>query len=246
MDAGLPGSSNLRARRVFTHAKREGEANEDRWGISDDGLICAVSDGASVSYDPGPWASELVSRFVVDQNLSVAWVREAVDAYTSRYDREAMTWSQQGAFDRGSSASLVSVVCDAGGTVANVWCLGDSLAALIIDDILMLTAPYDHADQFDQAPRLFSTNPLENRWIDDKAIQVRWLRWPLPEVGAVKILLMTDALGRWLLEAPSRERIAMLCDFEDDDRFAEFVEEERAAGRLRRDDTTLAIFERLP
>jgi hypothetical protein len=52
---------------------------------------------------------------------------------------------------------------------------------------------------------------------------------------------MTDALGHWLLSQRDRDAspVSRLPGLRTSKEFARFVQEERAAGRLKRDDTTL-------
>jgi hypothetical protein len=52
---------------------------------------------------------------------------------------------------------------------------------------------------------------------------------------------MTDALGHWFLSQRDRDRspISALRKLKTPKAFARFVDEERAAGRMKRDDTTL-------
>jgi len=55
------------------------------------------------------------------------------------------------------------------------------------------------------------------------------------------LLCMTDALGHWLLSQRDRSPspIGLLRDLRTAKDFTRFVEGERAAGRMKRDDTTL-------
>src|ERR1700730_4621384 len=87
---------------AFTVQKRDDSANEDQWCESPDGMICAVSDGATVSFDSGPWAAILTRRFTNDPNVSYDWIQAAIGEFGVAHDRETMPWMQQAAFDRGS------------------------------------------------------------------------------------------------------------------------------------------------
>jgi hypothetical protein len=65
--------------------------------------------------------------------------------------------------------------------------------------------------------------------------------WFLRPTKMPTLLLMTDAIGRWLLDEPSPARVSMLLDLQDDRSFGEFIERERSEGRLKRDDSTLIV-----
>jgi hypothetical protein len=65
-----------------------------------------------------------------------------------------------------------------------------------------------------------------------------------PEDGAF-LLCVTDALGAWLLSGPEdrAERLRQLLSASSEEALRALVDEERAAGRMRRDDTTLLMLQ---
>ena len=121
----------LRVLRTFSVSKREDTPNEDRHCVSADEMICAVSDGASVSFDSGPWAEIIARRFVENPDISRDWIAAAVEEYRKAYDRDSMSWAYQAAFDRGSFATLLGVVCSPEGRGVKVASFGDSLLAFV-------------------------------------------------------------------------------------------------------------------
>lgn len=231
----------LRVLREFSVTKRDDSPNEDRWHVSLDKTCCAISDGASVSFDSGPWAEILCKKFVESAEVSPAWLAEAVAKYQASYDREVMSWSHQASFDRGSSATLLGVVCSADARLARVFAVGDSLMAFIENGQLVKTFPYSHPDEFDNSPVLFSTSSAENLFFDDEAAREGWYDLIVASHEKPMLLLMTDALGRWLLDDPSQDRVSMLTAIDDEASFSEFVVRERSDGRLKRDDSTLIV-----
>lgn len=238
----VEGTGPLRVLRVFSAPKREDAPNEDRWCISADGASCAVSDGASISFDSGPWAEVLCRKFIESSDVTPEWIEAAVSEYQTPYDRDSMSWSHQAAFDRGSFATLLGVVCSPDGKAARIFALGDTLLAFIDKSQVVRTIPYVQPDEFDKAPTLLSTNRAENRPLDQEAIGHAWYDIELASHEIPTLLLMTDAIGRWLLEDPSPDRVAMLFNLQDDRSFGEFLARERSEHRLKRDDSTLVIF----
>src|SRR5216683_4285697 len=113
---GEYGARPFKLLHAFSVQKRDDTANEDHWRASPDGRICAVSDGASVSFDPGPWASILARRFIEDPGVSREWIQSAIAEYGIAHDRESMPWMLQAAFDRGSFATLLGIAFSPG------WC----------------------------------------------------------------------------------------------------------------------------
>lgn len=227
--------------RAFSVTKTDDQRNEDRWHFSADGSVWAVSDGASVSYDSGPWAEVLVRRFVAEPNVSAQWLTDAVAEYERSYDREAMEWMKQAAFDRGSFATLLGGFVPTDKDSVRLFAIGDTIAALIDGSRVVSTFPYVQPEQFDSAPQLLSTSRIENRLLDDEAIADAWLEIDLSNLATPVVVLMTDAIGRWLLDEPSSDRVQTLLSFTSDQEFSDFVVSERTAGRLRRDDSTLVV-----
>lgn len=239
-------SHRLCIRRAFSTPKTETSPNEDRSCISESGAIWAVSDGASVSYDSGPWAELVVRRFAGEPAVTVEWLNAAIVEYDLGYDREAMEWMQQAAFDRGSFATLLGAVSSPNSSVVRVFAVGDSILAVIDGTEIVRTIPYDEPEQFDAAPRLLSTSRFENRQFDEKTISEAWSDVDLSSLSDPILILMTDAIGRWLLDKPDAQRVAVLLEIADQQGFVEFVERERAEGRLRRDDSTLLVIGQSP
>jgi Protein phosphatase 2C len=231
----------LRVLRVFSIPKRQDTGNEDHACVSDDGSICAVSDGASISFDSGRWAEILARRFVSNQDISKLWIEAAIQEYRSTHDREAMSWAYQAAFDRGSFATLLGIVCAPDGRGVRTFALGDTLLAFTDSGKVLLTLPYLQTDEFDKSPSLISTNPLENNSLDDETLWYSWRVLTVASHDAPKLLLMTDAIGRWLLEQRDSDRASQLLDIPDEAAFASFVDRERAEGRMKRDDSTLVV-----
>lgn len=199
----------------------------------------AVSDGASVSFDSGPWAGLLVEEFVARDEPIAHWLGDAAHRYGSSYDRDAMDWMQQGAFDLGSFASFLGIRPSQDGRGLDVTAVGDSLLAVLDSDALTLTFPYTSAEQFDASPRLLSTDVRHNRR-DSTEPLILHQTIHHGSGSRRRYLLMTDALGHWLLSYP--DRVPELLELTEMG-IIEFVASERASGRLRRDDTTLLVCE---
>lgn len=229
--------------RGFTVAKRDGEGNEDAWQHSHKGAG-AVSDGASVSFDSASWSRLLARRYAQHPEFDAAWLQEAIAAYGKLHDRDRLPWMQQAAFDNGSFASLLGLRDSGSGRVA-VLAIGDSLAVLCDGDRIVASFPYEAPEEFDARPQLLSTNPAENRFLDEPgALAERQCEWDLGPLQNPAVLCVTDALGRWLLSERGREPspIALLRRVKKPRAFARLVRAEREAGRLRRDDTTLLVY----
>jgi hypothetical protein len=230
----------------FTVPKSQGQRNEDKFQHNSRKGICALSDGASVSFDSEHWSEILVRRFAQEPTFSAEWLANAIAQFTKKYDRDSLPWMKQAAFDRGSFASLLGVCLSDDGNAVEVLAIGDSLAVLCDGDKIKDTFPYREASQFDQRPQLLCTNPRENQFIfEEDFLSGCFIRWSFRGLEQPLLLCMTDALGQWLLSwnDSSHSPISILRKLETPKQFERFVHAERAAARMKKDDTTLLAIE---
>lgn len=219
----------------------EDQRNEDSFHRSRKGVY-ALSDGASVSFDSASWARILVKRYARKPEFTHAWLAAAIAEFRKLYDRESMPWMQQASFDRGSFASLLGVRMIDAGRLIQVFSIGDSLAVLCDGDSIRATFPLAKASEFTRSPQLLCTNPVQNAFLDKIDINYDLVAdWSFRGLEKPALLCMTDALGHWLLSRRDAEPspVSILRKVRTPNAFARFVRDERAAGRMKRDDTTL-------
>ena len=226
---------------AFSTPKGDDKHNEDRFHRSAKGVY-ALSDGASVSFDSASWARILVRRYARNPEFTRAWLAAAIAEFRKLYDRDSMPWMQQASFDRGSFASLLGVRVIDDGRAIQVFSIGDSLAVLCDGDRIKATFPLAKASEFTRSPQLLCTNPMQNAFLDKVDINYDLVAdWSFRGLEQPALLCMTDALGHWVLshrdDDPSP--ISILRRVRTPSAFARFVRDERAAGRMKRDDTTL-------
>lgn len=230
---------------VYSISKVEGQPNEDRYYSSSRKGVHALSDGASVSFDPAAWAQILVRRYAQNQKVTREWIGGAIAEFNKLHDRDTMPWMKQASFDRGTFASLLGVRIFNEGKHIQVLSIGDTLAVLCDGDTICSTIPYIEAAEFDQRPQLLCTNPAENAFVEAANFDFyRFSDWTLCGLEQPALLCMTDALGHWVLSQRAQEPspIGVLRGIGSSKAFANFVHAERHAGRMRRDDTTLMAF----
>jgi hypothetical protein len=228
------------------------EANEDRLCACDRRQVYVLSDGASESYNSALWAELIVDAWAAAPpgRRVVRWLRKAMAEYDARSDTAKMSWSQQAAFERGSFASLLALSWDDESNL-RATAVGDSVVLVVTDSQLHWSFPYTTAEQFRARPELLSTVPKHNltpflragrRAIKDhKPGGPCHAVVPLTPRDGASILCVTDALGAWLLSGSDdrSERLRRILSVTSENALLALVEEERAAGRMRRDDTTL-------
>jgi hypothetical protein len=212
----------------------EPHLNEDALCLNVKGVY-AISDGAAESFASRRWAQLLVCRYIREARIDEKWVAHAIAAYNEAFDRATMPWSAQAGFDRGSFATLLGIQFDPSG----VWVvgIGDSLAVLDDGDEIHDTFPYNEPEQFRAKPLLLSTIHDRNGAILGGNFSTYWR---LDGMDSPKLFCMTDAIGAWLLSARA-ERMARLRALKTRAEFIALVEEARADGTMRRDDTTLLV-----
>jgi hypothetical protein len=226
---------------AFSFAKGDSKDNEDCFHRSARGVY-ALSDGASVSFDSASWARILVRRYARKPEFTCEWLAAAIAEFRKLYDRDSLSWVQQASFDRGSFASLLGVRLIDGGRLIQILSIGDSIAVLCDGDRIKATYPLVSAAQFGRSPQLLCTNPVQNAFLNRLDPSYDLIAdWSFSGLARPALLCMTDALGHWLLSQRDRtpSPISILRQLHTPTAFARFVQNERAAGRMRRDDTTL-------
>lgn len=220
------------------------EDNEDAHRMAQEKGRVVLSDGASESFDARSWACLLVDQFL-GTDLSDEAVSSCIQAYELLHDPSTLSWSKAAAYERGSFATLLIAQDDPDRQTVTVTALGDSLAAWSSGSNLLEVAPYSHAEQFTEKPILLATRKELNESVG--AIQSGlWCRreWNYGQQQACLLLCMTDALGAWLLHHQERgdsSAFERLIRIRNQQELFDLVEGERAAGTLRRDDTTLIL-----
>jgi hypothetical protein len=226
---------------AFSVPKGDDLRNEDSFHRSTRGVY-ALSDGASVSFDSASWSRILVRRYTRDPEFTREWLSAAMAEFRALYDRDRLSWVQQASFDKGSFASLLGVRVVDGGRLIQVLSIGDSLAVLCDGDCIKSTFRLAAASEFNRSPQLLCTNATENVFLDELDVGYDLVAdWTFHGLRRPALLCMTDALGHWLLSQRDRDPspISVLRKVRTPKAFARFVQEERAAGRMKRDDTTL-------
>ncbi|MFL9827237.1 hypothetical protein [Rhodoplanes sp. SY1] len=244
--------------------------NEDAFAANAAATAFAVCDGATESFASGRWARALAAAFVAHAPLDRTLLAGARATYEQSFDMRKWPPYRRNAYRRGSYAALVGLMLWPKEHLYAVQAIGDSICVVAegatertregsaavagaghgADDgagarpTLVRSFPLSSAAQFERRPVLLSTADHTNvvdgvHLLDQSGI---WTVGRYAAHARTAFCLMTDALGAWLLDE-TEARLARLQAIESETAFADLVIEERAAGRLRRDDTTLMIVE---
>ena len=219
-------------------------ANEDAWAASEDGTLAALCDGASESYDSRSWARILARRWVADPEFNAEWVASSLAAYMDGVDLAAMSWSQQAGFERGSFSTLLGLEHVAARRSVEALAIGDCVA-ILADGARMVEAwPFTDPERFKERPTLLSTLGADNGFVAEPDFKLRSVKvFDLAPLAAPRVFCMSDALAEWALrrEVEGEAALARLAAIRSEDELRELVLAERAAKRLRLDDSTLAV-----
>lgn len=221
---------------VFSVAKdpQRQDLNEDAYAWSD--ARVALADGASESYDSKAWAHRITDAFVLDHAVGVIWVADRVREYSESMDFSSLSWSQQAAFERGSFATLLGLELSPDGTSAEVLAIGDSLALHVRDGVMLASFPFQHGVEFDARPQLLSTLATANDFVGaSDFFNISSATWRIQPCD--HILLVTDAVGHWLLT--QQDALTALSNVTTSDEFEQLVIARRLDKSMRLDDSTV-------
>ncbi len=224
-------------------------SNEDAWAASDDGSLVALCDGASESYDSKAWAAIIARRWVADPEFNPEWVASSLAAYMDGVDLAAMSWSQHAGFERGSFSTLLGLEYIAARRSVEALAVGDCVAILADGERIVDAWPFADPERFKERPTLLSTLATMNAFVGDPDFRLRNVRiFDLAPLAQPRVFCMTDALAEWALrqEAESAGALARLGAISNEEELRKLVEAERAAKRLRLDDSTLIVLSFAP
>jgi len=224
-------------------------ANEDAWASSHDSSLVALCDGASESYDSRAWAAILARRWVADPELGTEWLAASLAAYADGVDVDAMSWSQRAGFDRGSFSTLLGLEYIPARRSVEALAVGDCLAILADGPRMVEAWPFADPERFKERPTLLSTLAPMNGFVAEPDFRLRNLKvFELAPLAEPRLFCLSDALAEWTLrqEADGAGALARLASIRSEDELRALVLAERAAKRLRLDDSTLVVLSFAP
>lgn len=241
------------------------EEYEDATGSSSEGRRFAIADGATQTSFADRWSQILALEFIMnppaDEPVPLRWsnwLKPLQEAWSQGIPWERLPWFAVEKAQTGACTTLLTLefIPNANGNdhanstfwkrllggpaePAMRWraeAVGDTCLFLVRDDRLAKSFPLSRPSDFTHSPVLITTNPQQNGLV----------------CGHVKtsagdcrpddrFLLMTDALAKWFLgrHVAGEKPWQLLAGLRDHDEFEAFVLEERDAGRMDNDDTTL-------
>ena len=212
----------------------------------------AVSDGASESAFAREWANALTDAFVTRPPELDAptgdsldeWLGPARDEWRAGVPWDRIPWHGETKARAGAFATLLGLTVRAApdGSGALRWralAVGDSCLFVVRGGRLLLSFPLEDAAQFDNNPALVRSTRADAGGLWD-AVRLHGGECAARDV----FILATDALACWFLAAAADgERpweTLMALDSAD---WNAWIDDQRRAGSMRNDDTTLVVIE---
>tara|TARA_S200000501_G_C20723062_1_gene699343 strand:- start:27 stop:785 length:759 start_codon:yes stop_codon:yes gene_type:complete len=244
----------MRVKQVLTVPKEicYPESNEDFFNMHDSGFSCALSDGASESYDSKTWAKLLCQCFIRESKRKFFGnfykhkqiknlIGKSRFKFFEIFSKQSLSWSQQAAFDRGSFASLTGLVDH-----------GDSIEILSIGDSVALWQPTKESvnshfltetSDFVNQPLLISTKESSDNFFfmqEDIAWATKKIK--KKEVYDGSIYLLTDAIAIKILDLIKNGEMLFALNVlrENYSNFESWILSERRKKQIKIDDTTVA------
>ena len=252
---------------IFGVAKlgNSAEEYEDAIGSSSEGRRFAIADGATQTSFADRWSQILALEFIMDPPADepqparlTNWLQPLQEAWAAGIPWDKLPWFATEKAHAGACTTLLGLefVPATNGQphwATSFWrrwlgapseplmrwraeAIGDSCLFHVRANQLLQSFPLTRPAEFTHSPVLITTNPAHNRIVGEHLKTAAGDCQP-----GDMFLMMTDALAKWLLarqvvgEEPWRKLAALL----DENSFRQFVIEEREAGRLENDDTTM-------
>ena len=227
------------------------DTGDDRvaWAIAPDGSFrAALADGVSNSISPGQWADALVQGFIggaiapgTRRTDILKWERglAAVFAPTVPHLAQQPLWLANRLAAEGSHATFVGVTISKHGRRWR-WqavAIGDSCVFVLdASGAIERVFPIRKVSGFTAVPDTLSSRPRSGTWTS------RWYRTGGWFPSGATLLLLSDALARWVLRAGALDAASELVRASRNARrFSDTVSRLRSARELENDDATILM-----
>jgi hypothetical protein len=238
---------------VFGQVKDGGNAEGDwedgaGYRVESHAARCIAADGAAQAFGAIRWVSQLVESFLgvtpdgpeaLDADHLDAWFVRMQQAWTDH----AVTMTSGYARKRAAQGSFATVLAcqidglDTGDPGWTAAALGDTVLFHVRDGRLLEHFPPMRPEDFSASPAGMHTLPTRLPRMRERLL----LHGGRLQVGD-RLYLATDALAEWLLRTDRTDGEQLwpaLDHLSHDAVFTRIVADQRAAGALRNDDTTL-------
>lgn len=216
----------------------------DRFGYSEVNHCFAIADGVGNSLFPGDWAESLCTDFIEHPMLFIdgsCLVREneLIQTWEDNRDQRVanLTEDEKFIYEMGldkadfAAATFVGLTLDKNGWKCQA--IGDSYL-FVLDKNFEITAKVASMEErdFDNFPEYFASKKGQN----NGTVVERQGTYN----NVAYLVLMTDALSDWFIDAPTEKRMKLL-NVESHSQYESFIDKERQELKLKDDDTTMMV-----
>jgi hypothetical protein len=201
----------------------------------------AVFDGATESFAARKWARILSGEWGKDSSRDWNWVATAQMQYGKYVKGLNLSWAQEAASQRGSFSTFAFF------EVHDDWIqfstVGDSHLFFLSHSKIQNSFPFEDESEFNSVPGALSSNSLDlRRNIENILNGMSQIKFNSKKFS--HIVLATDAVAAWLLSSNfdlRDQRAEKLLNCQDGDNFRKLIIEERSAGLMKIDDSTVVV-----
>ncbi len=219
--------------------------------MSRNGISCALSDGASESYDSKTWAKLLCQTFVAQSRkrlfgkfLKQRQIKKLITnsrlKFLEFFSEKKLSWSQKASYDRGSFASLIGVI-DHGSSI-EILAIGDTIALWQPTGESVKSFLLSETSEFEKQPLLISTIEANDE-IFFKEENIRWSSEKIQkkDIFNGSIFLLTDAIAIKILDLIKKGEMSFALNLlkENHNDFEKWILSERNKKQIKTDDTTV-------
>ena len=246
----------MKIRSVVSIPKEEDfpEANEDNFLLRDDKVSCALSDGASESFDSQAWSEILCQsfNFVVKRKKRGSFLHEktieqilshARSSFNEKYLKKTLSWSQEASFNRGSFATILGLIDH--GTTVEIFSVGDSVAVWNQNDRLTMLSMHNDYN-FNKKPTLLSTLYSEKEsFFPNFGKDWDVLKLKKKEIKNDELFLLSDAIASRIIEISIQDTVDDAINIlkKNDEELKDWINKEKNLGLLKKDDYTIVWVE---
>lgn len=211
--------------------------------VSDNRIVLALADGATEASFSKDFATILVEYYVNNPTINITnnWMNPVYESFKSLIQLETLPWHAQAKLiEQGSYSTFLGVCLDIEKKELDCIAIGDS-CLFIIDSNDFIPFPVNEVLDFEKRPVLIFSHEYMNRDIEKEYFQKK--KTIKINSSNITILLMTDALSKWYLEAQIKGENPndILTSLSNQEDFNNLVENLRNGNMIKNDDCTLVI-----
>ncbi len=227
------------------------ESNEDYFTHSIDGLACAISDGASESYDSKKWSKILCDNFISsakqtkkniffeEKEIKKFLLKSRLE-FNTFYSKKNLSWSQEASLSRGCYSTIVGII-DHGKNI-EILAVGDSIALWREKNTIIKSFFIKNNHNFFKKPTLLCNIASNDKYFFEE-FNISWSSIKIQKSSIIDgdIFLLTDALAERIFSLVNQKKFNFVIEIlkKNYKEFENWLLNERSKSLVKQDDTTV-------